>query len=149
MIWINSLPPVLSSECLCSSSCWTLFCDELPHHRTRLSYPIEIIAKTRPPSLSSSLTSLPSHRNTRFPLRMPPTSNPCTRPPSTGWRTWSVWATSTKPASSATCSSATMNASSTWVPRALIHTEHANVYSHLQSNIKSFLLTLHRGSSLK
>ena len=57
-----------------------------------------------------------SRRNTGSLLRMPPTSSPCTRPPSTGWRTWSAWATWTKPASSATCSSATTSASSTLVP---------------------------------
>lgn len=29
----------------------------------------------------------PVHRNTGFPLRMPPTSSLCTQPPSMGWRT--------------------------------------------------------------
>lgn len=67
-------------------------------------------------AIISSDFSPHSHRNTGFLLRMPPTSSPCTRPPSTEWRTWSAWATSTKPASSATCSSATMNASSMSVP---------------------------------
>lgn len=64
-----------------------------------------------------------SHRNTGFLLRMPPTSSPCTRPPSTGWRTWSGWATSMRPASSATCSSATTSASSTWVFKFSQHVE--------------------------
>lgn len=54
-------------------------------------------------------------RNTGFSPRMPPTSSRCTRRPSTVSRTWSAWATSTKPAFSATCSSATTSTSSTLV----------------------------------
>lgn len=46
---------------------------------------------------------VPPYRSIGSPHRMPPTSSPCTPPPSTGWRTWSAWETLTKPASSATC----------------------------------------------
>lgn len=156
MIWINSLPPVLTSECLCSSSCWTLFCDELPHCRTRLSYPIEIMAKNTKSSdkpdhhPSHLLWLLSPHTGTLdFPseCHQHQTHAPDLRPRGGGHdpsgrpqRSWHP----PQPAHPLQ-----------WMrhlcecPPALVHTEHTNVYGHLQSNIKSFLLTSRRGSNPK
>lgn len=54
-------------------------------------------------------------RSTGFPRRMPATSNPCTPPPSMGWRTWSAWGTWMRQEFSGTCWFAIGSTSSMWV----------------------------------